>query len=217
MGYGYLSLIAFLTLSSVHLMAHAKGARMVHRVTKPFLIPLLYLSLFLFSDALGRPLSHPALIALVAVFYTVGDILLLDKGFWRLFAGALSFAIGHGFMSAAFLLDSFSPVALALGIVVFAIPFGMYMRKVLHKRPAHLWRFVVYGSSVYAYAIAIAASFSPEHLISSCAAIAGVVMFGISDSRIVYNLVNHRSTSDFTIMWTYLAANALLASALLMR
>ena len=204
-------------LSSVHLMAHAMGKRMVHRMTKPFLIPLLYLSLFLLSDGMGMTLSHPAVIAAAALFYTVGDILLLDKGFWHLFAGALSFAIGHGFMSAAFLLDSFSPIALLIGIVIFAIPFAMYMRKVLRKRPGHLWRFIAYGSSVYAYAIAIAASFSTGHLFSSCASLAGVVMFGISDSRIVYNLVKHRSTSDFTIMWTYLAANVLLASALLMR
>ena len=217
MGYGYLTLVAFIVVSSVHLMAHARGQRVIHRTTKPFLIPLLYLSLFLLSDGLGRPLSHPHAVAAVAVSYTIGDILLLDKGFWRLFAGALSFTIGHGFMSAAFLLDSFSLQAMALGIFVFVIPFGMYMRKVLRKRPAHLWRFVAYGSSVYLFAIAIAASFSPEHLFASFASIAGVVMFGISDSRIVYNLVKHRSTSDFTIMWTYLAANVLLVSALLMR
>ena len=206
----------FLILSAVHLHAQKEGLTRVHRLTKPFLIPLLYLSLLLMMNASGKPANYFLIIA-AALFYTVGDILLLDKGFLRLLFGAVSFACGHAALSTFFLRESFSPAALAAGAVIAALPFGVYLKKVFAKRPEHLWRFIVYGLAVYLFFVSVSASLSISSPASSVLAVTGVVFFGISDSRIVYNLVKHLCTSVFSIMWTYVAANLLLCVAVLLR
>ena len=64
---------------AVHLDRRVRERERVGDITKCFLIPSLYLTLFTASKAFPREIYRPELLFLIAFFYTLGDILLLKK------------------------------------------------------------------------------------------------------------------------------------------
>lgn len=189
----------------------------VANMTKPLLMPLLYSTMFAVAGRLGIAIEDPWVIVVVAVLYTLGDILLIPKDRPVFFmSGALSFIAGHMFFAAYFMLESFSLVFFLIGIAAASVPFASYMHKVLRKERDSAWAFGVYGGVIAVLFVGVVASFSPVYPLYSVVALIGVVFYGYSDSRIVYNIVKHRATSDFEIMWTYIAANLFLAASVLL-
>ncbi len=200
----------------IHLWSRLKDSRLAGCITKPLLMPLVYSSMFMLSDQLSIDVSRPYMIAAIAVLYTLGDILLMPKdNMISFFIGAGSFMAGHLVFVAYFVMMSFSPAFLILGAAIGAVPFAFYMRKVIRKKTEDLWAFALYGSVILVFFTGAFATFSFHKPLGTILAILGVVFFGYSDSRIVYNIVKHRDTSDFEIMWTYIAANILLSLSVL--
>ena len=210
---GSVALSLFLTMAAVHLYARLGEKPLVSAVTKPFLMPLLYYGVLSSFDV-----GTPYLLVLVAIFYTAGDIALIFKRHKAAFiAGVISFMTGHAFYTAFFLIRSFSIPGLIAGAVVFALPFSLYVWTIHFSHADDFPGFVIYGAAIYIFGAGISASFSISVLPSSLLALLGVVLFGYSDSRIAYNKAYNGDTSDFVIMWTYIAANIALLSAAVMR
>ena len=193
-----LSFLLFLVISVLDLFSKAGNRRSLEVATKPFIIPSLYLSIFMLASSMGGYLDHGYVLVMGAVLYTAGDILLLWKNTMLFIVGVLSFISGHVFFISYGLLHSFSPLFLTIGGLAFLIPFFSYIRKITKN-----------GKGV-------AATISLDDPIRSLLAVIGVIFFGYSDSRIAYNRTGHKETEDFTIMWTYIAANVLISSSMFM-
>lgn len=201
---------------AVHLWSRLSFNDIAGNVTKPLLMPLMYSSAFALAGELSIAVERPGMIVAAAALYTLGDVLLMPKDNAAAYiSGAISFMAGHAVLAAYLMLHSFSFLYLAIGAIAGAVPFAVYMRKVSARDPEDLWTFALYGSVIWAFFSSAAASLSPSRPLYSLLAIIGVVFYGYSDSRIVYNTVKHRGTSDFEIMWTYIAANFFLCASVL--
>ena len=212
-----LSFLLFLVISVLDLFSKAGNRRSLEVATKPFIIPSLYLSIFMLASSMGGYLDHSYILVMGAVLYTAGDILLLWKNTMLFIVGVLSFISGHVFFISYGLLHSFSPLFLTIGGIAFLIPFFSYIRKITKNgKPDMFPGYVVYGLSVWALSTGMAATISLDDPIRSLLAVIGVIFFGYSDSRIAYNRTGHKETEDFTIMWTYIAANVLISSSMFM-
>ena len=209
--------VASAAIISVHLWSRYAADDAVGNLTKPFLMPMLYGTMFASASAFGIRISEPWLIAAAAVLYTAGDILLIPKDRPASFIiGAVSFMAGHMCYVAYFVRRSFSLPFLIAGIAIAAVPFAAYMAKVIRKGPDAAWTFALYGAAIWVLFSGVVASFSSYDPLYGIVALVGVIFFGYSDSRIAYNIVKHRSTSEFEIMWTYIAANLFLAASVLL-
>ena len=215
----YMAVLAILTaaLIAVHLWSRHASCDAVGNVTKPFLMPMLYGTMFAIACRYGIGLGDCWLIVAAAAMYTLGDILLIPREKPACFViGAVSFMAGHMLYVAYFVRKSFSLPFLIAGIIISALPFAVYMHKVKRKNPEAVWTFALYGAAIWVLFSGVAASFSLSDPFYAIVALSGVILFGYSDSRIAYNIVKHRSTSDFEIMWTYIAANFFLAASVLL-
>ena len=209
---GNIALLLFISVSLIHLYARWADKISAAAATKPFLMPLLYYAVLshVFSEYFMP-------VAMASLFYTAGDVCLIFKKHRRIFlAGILAFMIGHIFYIFFFVRNSFSWLFFSVSAAVFAVPFGVYIMKIRKSGADDFCGYVIYGSMIYAFGIGIGSSFSLQSPVPSLIAIAGVVLFGYSDSRIAYNRARHADTSDFEIMWTYIAANIALVSAAVM-
>lgn len=183
-------------------------------VTKVFLIPTLYLGLFLASGAFARPLQNPDVVLFIAVCYWLGDVLLIFKGHFVFYIGVVAFMLGHVGYILYFRAFGFCLPALVIAIVVSAAFYAHYCLVIVKRKPALMAGFLLYGFMILAFAVGMASFFSYGHVRSSILALCGVAAFAYSDSRIAYNMAGYRKTSDLVIMSTYILANVLLASAI---
>lgn len=212
-----LSFVLFLVVSTLDLVSKAGNRRTLEVATKPFIIPTLYLTVFMFARSMGGVLEYSWVLIVGALLYTAGDIFLLWKNTFLFVIGVLSFIIGHVFFITYALIHSFSWLYLAIGGVLFLIPFFTYLKKITaNGKPDMFPGFVVYGLSVWALSTGMAASFSLDDILRSVLAIIGVIFFGYSDSRIAYNRTGHKDTEDFIIMWTYIVANIFISISMFM-
>lgn len=212
-----LSFVLFLVVSTLDLVSKAGNRRTLEVATKPFIIPTLYLTVFMLARSMGGVLEYSWVLIVGALLYTAGDIFLLWKDTFLFVIGVLSFIIGHVFFITYALIHSFSWLYLAIGGVLFLIPFFTYLKKITaNGKPDMFPGFVVYGLSVWALSTGMAASFSPDDILRSVLAIIGVIFFGYSDSRIAYNRTGHKDTEDFIIMWTYIVANIFISISMFM-
>ena len=210
---GSIALLFFVSIAIIHLYARWADKLAAAAITKPFLMPLLYYAVLSLHSV-----PRMQLIAMAAAFYTLGDICLIFKRYRRVFlAGIFSFMAGHIFYISYFAGCSFSVLFMVISAAVFALPFAVYIWKIRRSGADDFWGFVLYGSMIYIFGTGIGASFSVSAPLASLLSIIGVILFGYSDSRIAYNRAHHADTSDFIIMWTYIAANIALVSAAVMR
>ena len=209
----FVSLAVFIFDSIIHLYiqkhkAVQRGEDLKGALSKIVLMPSLYLSLYLASFAFDRPLANAGLIFFIAMFYTLGDLLLVLKNEIFFYLGVVSFMAGHVAYIIYFSHFGFSYITLAAGIIVYGALFAQYCHRVMVKKPP------LYGLMLLIFACGMASVFSFDHVYSSLLALAGVTVFAYSDTRIAYNMIGHGSTSDFTIMLTYVLANVLLVLSL---
>lgn len=194
------------------IMSRLAKPRLAAGVTKCLLIPLTYLTLFAAGEAFSRPLANPRLIWLILAFYTFGDFCLLFKN--KLFIlGVFSFMGGHICYILYFRHFGRSLPGIIIGLAVFGLIYLRFCRKIRLHKPDMAWGFHLYGAMILAFAVGMAGAFSYEHIYSSVLALAGVIAFGWSDSRIAYNMMGRTGSTDLHIMSTYILANLLLASA----
>ena len=217
MGIFLLSLAAFVTVSAIHLFIQKRRVPgdedcTAGKLSKVFLMPTLYLTLYLASLADSRTLANGWLILLIAIFYTLGDLLLLFPGLW-FYLGVVSFAVGHIFYIAYFRNFGFSWIGFLVGLIVFGAFFIHYTVKIIRAKADLVGGYLGYGFMILAFSVGMASVFSYIHIYSSILSLIGVVFFAYSDSRIAYNLSGYRRTNDFTIMLTYILANVFLALA----
>ena len=85
-----LSFLLFLVISVLDLFSKAGNRRSLEVATKPFIIPSLYLSIFMLASSMGGYLDHSYILVMGAVLYTAGDILLLWKNTMLFIVGVLS-------------------------------------------------------------------------------------------------------------------------------
>ena len=130
------------------------------------------------------------------------------------YIGVVSFMAGHVFYIIYFSHFGFSYITLAAGLIVYGALFAQYCHRVMVKKPALAAGYMAYGLMLLIFACGMASVFSFDHVYSSLLALAGVTVFAYSDTRIAYNMIGHGSTSDFTIMLTYVLANVLLVLSL---
>lgn len=211
----FVSLTVFIADSIIHLYiqkhkAVQRGEDLKGALSKIVLMPSLYLTLYLASFAFDRPLASADLIYFIALFYTLGDLFLVFKNEIFFYIGVISFMAGHVFYIIYFSHFGFSYLTLAAGIIVYGALFARYCRNVMVRKPPLAAGYIAYGLMLLIFACGMASVFSFDHVYSSLLALAGVTVFAYSDTRIAYNMIGHGSTSDFTIMLTYVLANVLL-------
>ncbi len=207
-----ISVVVCSLLCAVHLDRRTLQREKVGDITKCFLMPSLYFTLFTASYAFPRNIARPWMLLLIAFFYTLGDILLLKKTpFLRFVIGALSFSCGHMIYVIYFSFFGLNIYTLVAGMVIFGIPYFAIVKYVLTKNPKHGYGVLIYAFTLYLFAIGMSAVFSFEYLKTSILVIIGVLLFIFSDSRIAINAISEsNSHSSFIIMLTYILANLFL-------
>lgn len=209
-----LSVVVCSVIVAVHLDRRTMEKERIGDITKCFLIPTLYFTLFTASMAFPRAISRPYLIVLITVFYTLGDILLLKKNpFRRFVAGAVSFSAGHMVYVIYFSFYGQNIYTLIAGMILFGIPYFAIIKYVLthQKSVKHGYGVLLYAFTLYLFAVGMSAVFSFEYLKTSILVIVGVMLFIFSDSRIALNAMNSfEKHSSFIIMLTYILANLFL-------
>lgn len=199
-------------ITAVHLDRRFVEREKVGDITKCFLIPSLYFTLFTASRAFPREISNPVLLILIAAFYTLGDILLLKKEpFSRFVLGALSFSIGHMIYIIYFSFFGLNIYTLIAGMIIFGIPYFGVIKYVIQKSPHHAFGVLIYAFTLYLFSVGMSAVFSFKYLKTSILVIIGVILFIFSDSKIALNTITEKKKhSSFIIMLTYILANLFL-------
>lgn len=207
-----ISVIFCSLVTAVHLDRRFMSTEIVGDVTKCFLIPSLYFTLFTASRAFLRPISRPWMLVIVAVCYTLGDYLLLRKEpFIRFFFGALSFSVGHMCYVIYFSHYGLNIYTLIGGMILFGIVYFAIVKYVLDKKPQHGYGVLAYAFTLYLFAVGMSAVFSFEYLKTSILVIIGVALFILSDSSIAFRtLTGDKGHISFLIMLTYILANLFL-------
>ncbi len=198
---------------AVHLDRRAMEREKVGDITKCFLIPSLYLTLFTASRAFPRNIARPWMLLLITLFYTLGDILLLEKKpFSRFVAGAVSFALGHLMYVLYFSYYGQNIFTLLGGMILFGIPFIYIVRYVLAKKSIKFGLgAILYAFILYLFGVGMCAVFSFRYIKTSILVFVGVCLFMFSDGKIALRaLKGERKYTSFIIMVTYIAANVCL-------
>ena len=198
---------------AVHLDRRAMERERIGDITKCFLIPSLYSCLFTASHAFPREIARPWMLLLITVFYTLGDILLLQKKpFWRFILGAVSFACGHMMYVIYFSYYGQNIFTLVGGMFLFGIPFIYVVRYVLAKKSIKFGLGgILYAFILYLFGVGMCAVFSFEYLKTSLLVFVGVSLFMFSDGKIALRaLKGEKKYTSFIIMLTYIAANVCL-------
>ncbi len=209
-----ISVIVCSVMVAVHLDRRTITRERIGDITKCFLIPTLYFTLYTASHAFFRPIQRPYLIILIAFFYTLGDILLLKKTpFMRFVSGALSFSFGHMVYILYFAHFGLNIYTLLVGMVFFGAFYLAVAKYVLthQKTVKHGYAVLLYALTLYIFAVGMSAVFSFRYIKTSVLVIIGVCLFIFSDSRIALNAMKSSDRhSSFVIMLTYILANLFL-------
>ena len=84
-----LSFVLFLVVSTLDLVSKAGNRRTLEVATKPFIIPTLYLTVFMLARSMGGVLEYSWVLIVGALLYTTGDIFLLWKNTFLFVIGVL--------------------------------------------------------------------------------------------------------------------------------
>ncbi len=207
-----ISVVLCSLVTAVHLDRRLYEREKVGDITKCFLIPTLYFTLFTASRAFSREIARPWMLLLIAFFYTLGDILLLyKKPLWRFVVGAISFSVGHMIYVVYFSFFGLNIYTMIGGMLIYGIPFFMMIKYVFENKVKHGYAAIVYAFTLYLFAVGMSAVFSFKYLKTSILVIIGVSLFLFSDSRIALRTITgEKKHTSFVIMLTYILANLFL-------
>lgn len=213
----YFFLIASMLLSSVHILALRPGNKRqgLATVTKPFLIPSLFVTFYSFALELGVDISSIHLIFIALLFYTLGDILLeIDRKVF-FYMGMLSFLLGHFTYIAFFVSLGIKVSELLVAGIIWLFGLGLGLKKVIDFKDRRSIIFILYASVIAILGTVIGGADFSGHWIAQIIAFFGAISFAFSDSLILVRM-NRNSDEDQLIMFTYVAANFLILAAILL-
>ena len=207
-----ISVVLCSLVTAVHLDRRLYERETVGDITKCFLIPTLYFTLYTASRAFPREIARAWMLLLIAFFYTLGDILLLQKKpFSRFVIGAISFSLGHMAYVIYFSFFGLNIYTLIGGMIIFGIPFFLIIKYVIDNKVKHGMAAIIYAFTLYLFAVGMSAVFSFKYLKTSILVIIGVILFMYSDSRIALrSIMGEKKHTSFIIMLTYILANLFL-------
>ncbi len=210
----FVSLLILLFIdTAMHLYSRAKDWTFVGDVTKIFIIPLLYLSLIVgLERVFGIAVINKKIIYAFAAFYWLGDVFMFLRSRKNIFVGlgGGSFAIGHCLLAYYLLSFGFYLPLFFVSILVFSTEYAYFWWKA-RKSKKPILQYLIYGAVVLALSVSAGSAFTGYNYLSYALGIAGVVLFGISDSKIAYNGLGIEKTSEVFIMVTYIGANIFFA------
>lgn len=201
---------------TLHLDRRSIVREKVGDITKIFLMPTLYFTLFTAHLAFPREIYAPWIIIIIATLYTLGDVFLLFKKSKCFYLGVVSFLVGHIFYIIYFSHFGINVYFLLFGMVLFAMPIIYLIYKVAKSKPDHIFGIILYAFVLYLFGVGVCSVFSLNYPRTGILAILGVGLYIYSDSRIAFNkfIQDRKKTSQFWIMLTYVAANICLVLAI---
>jgi uncharacterized membrane protein YhhN len=210
----------FIVDSILHLIGCITGNKKLCTITKPLLMPLLAATaaVILIPEL---PASGFTLIftMLALACGTAGDILLLYTGKKYFILGALCFFAGHIFWIVQYA-PAFSTLSLA-ALFIGAACSAAYLAAVyfIIVKPADVMGagFLVYGAALCMLVFTGAAAVNAYHTTVSELFLSGALLFLASDSMLGYTVMKKKfPLSEFLIMATYIAAQALLTAGVVL-
>lgn len=211
------ALLILAVVIAVHLVAIYKGKNTLKSGTKSLLIPLMFVAFNSVAANCGIHVEHVGLLMAALIFYTAGDILLeinSDKNFF--FAGAVSFVIGHILYALLFALFGIRLEMVIMYIGLWFLGFIFLFRIVLDKNEEETRYYLVYAACIAVMGIAIGGA-AFKSMVAQITALSGAVSFAFSDSLIILRRRKKDDRQDdMLIMLTYIGANLLLLSSLLL-
>lgn len=211
------ALLILAVVIAVHLVAIYKGKNTLKSGTKSLLIPLMFVAFNSVAANCGIHVEHVGLLMAALIFYTAGDILLeinSDKNFF--FAGAVSFVMGHMLYALLFALFGIRLEMVIMYIGLWFLGFIFLFRIVLDKNEEETRYYLVYAACIAVMGIAIGGA-AFKSMVAQITALSGAVSFAFSDSLIILRRRKKDDRQDdMLIMLTYIGANLLLLSSLLL-
>lgn len=201
LGMNYLVSILALIISLLNLYSVKVGNRKLKIVTKPFLVPLFFLSFAINSSFI----ANKWLLFLIATLYCCGDILLMFDNKYTFYIGAISFACGHICFAAYFILFNFDVAFALLGLVLYLTHINFHIKK-LKSVKKDIKLELIYSSLIGILFVSIFGSLKLDLVSYDLFAVVGIILFVYSDSRIAYSRVKIIEKNDFEIMLTYILA-----------
>lgn len=203
------SVILTTSVISVHLDRRTKEKEKIGDITKCFLMPTLYFTLFTAHLAFNRNINNPMMMVFIALFYCLGDIFLLSHEKLPFICGAASFMVGHILYIIYFAQFGINIYSLIFGMILFGVLFIFLLYKVIKKKPNHLVPYLIYGLTLYIFGVGVSSSFTLSHPKTGILAIIGALLYCFSDASIAFNNIfpERKKTSQFLIMLTYVLAN----------
>lgn len=211
------ALLILAVVIAVHLVAIYKGKNTLKSGTKSLLIPLMFVAFNSVAANCGIHVENIGLLMAVLIFYTAGDILLeinSDKNFF--FAGAVSFVMGHILYALLFALFGIRLEMVIMYIGLWFLGFIFLFRIVLDNNEEETRYYLVYVACIAVMGIAIGGA-AFKSMVAQITALSGAVSFAFSDSLIILRRRKKDDRQDdMLIMLTYIGANLLLLSSLLL-
>ena len=185
-------------------------------MTKAFLIPSIFLLFLYLCKVRGLEFENLYLLCLGMGFYTLGDILLeIEVKPCFFYLGALSFALGHVMNSAFFLSQGFILNHFVLYAVLWVFLFASLLYYLRKEGSQELFLVAIYISFVLIMGLGIGGSAISFY--SKLLSLSGAFIFCFSDSLIALRRTHKNTESyDMGIMVTYIGANLLILSGLLL-
>jgi uncharacterized membrane protein YhhN len=210
----------FIIDSILHLTGCITGSKKLCTVTKPLLMPLLAATaaVILIPEL---PESRSTLIctSLALLFGTAGDILLLYTDTKHFISGALCFLAGHVFWIVQYApaFSTLPRMTLFIGIACAAVYLAAVY--IAAGKPADVMGagIMIYGAALCTLVLTGVAAVNAHHTTASGLFLSGALLFLASDSMIGYTVMKRKfPLSDFFIMATYIAAQALLTAGVVL-
>ena len=210
----------FLVPTAMNLAGQLSGNNMLTMVSKPLLMPLIALSVWLLLKEHGVRTSRVKTIVLALLFGALGDILLMVSGTGWFLSGMLAFLIGHVFyfcsIPAPWKVKGISGkvfsllllIGLLAGVISLAGKFPLEgFMKIAVKFYACAFAFLV-----YACIVAAVDRKQPLYLLAAL----GFVIFAVSDTFVAIGAFTDLKIPQrgFIVMSTYIAAQAIVAFTL---
>lgn len=210
------ALLILIVVIATHLIALYKGIDALKRGTKVLLIPLMFVAFNSVASASGIHVDNIGLLMAALLFYTAGDILVEvghKKNFF--YAGALSFTIGHILYALLFALFGIALDMVVMYIGLWFLGFILLFTHVLDSREEETNYYIAYAACVAVMGVAIGGAVF-NSMVAQVVATSGAVSFAFSDSLIILRRRQAEDRQDdMLIMLTYIGANILLLSSLL--
>lgn len=206
---------------TVNLAGQLLGNPAMTGISKPFLMPLMALSIFLVAKERGVRDRRVKTIILALLFGAIGDIFLIIPGIGYFLAGMLAFLIGHIFYFCTLpapwkvkgvtgkILSALLFIALLAGVLTFASRFPL-------KGPLRI-AVLVYACAfaflIHACLVAAIDRKKPIYFITSL----GFLVFALSDTFVAIGAFTDFKVPNrgFIVMSTYIAAQLIVSFSLL--